>query len=222
MASQDKKSIDELWASVGMTRPRLNQGFATKSSEFAREMGRKGGKKAHDKTQVVKTAHQFTSAEAKAAAAKGLKNRWDKYRAERAEAEAAFIEAMRNKVASSPEEATTAPRMSKAEYEEVMREGARIRKQTTVGKGVSSVLKSLVDRVFGGRDEARVAELEKELVPEARAVAAEVDVAHELANLDKSLDQQIAEVKQQMNPRERLAAARAAKMEKLRKEQEKK
>lgn len=198
--------------------PRLKQGFATKSSEFAREMGRLGGLKAHDTTKVLKTAHQFTSEEAKRAAAIGLKNRWDKWRAERAEQEAAYIESMRGKIADTPVE----PVVSKEQFEELRRKADRLRKQA-LGKGISSMAKTLLQKVMG----ERVAELEKELAPVARAEAAKVDIEKELADLDKPLDVQIAEAARElagksegpkMSPREALKARQEAKLEKLRKE----
>lgn len=179
-----KSALDRLWEELGLVRPKTDTGFANKSSEFASAMGRKGGLKA----QANKTAHTFTRAEAKAAGAKGLENRWAKWRAEKAVAQAEFIQRMRQKLAESGE--TGAP--TRAQAAEVQREFERMVRASSLGS-LSKEARSIVDAALRGRVDA----IERAIAPEAAKIAPTIDVARELEKLDQPLEQQIAETRRE-------------------------
>jgi hypothetical protein len=147
-------------------------------------MGRKGGLKA----QANKTAHTFTRAEAKAAGAKGLENRWAKWRAEKAVAQAEFIQRMRQKLAESGE--TGAP--SREQAAEVQREFERMVRASNMGS-LSKGARSVVEAVLRGRVDA----IERAIAPEAAKIAPTIDVAREIEKLDQPLEQQIAEARRE-------------------------
>lgn len=177
-----KSALDRMWEELGLVRPKTDTGFANRSSEFASAMGRKGGLKA----QANKTAHTFTRAEAKAAGAKGLENRWAKWRAEKALAQAEFIQRMRQKLAESGE--TGAP--TRAQAVEVQREFERMVRASNMGS-LSKGARSVVEAVLRGRVDA----IERAIAPEAARIAPTIDVARELEKLDQPLEQQIAEAR---------------------------
>lgn len=177
-----KSALDRLWEELGLVRPKTDTGFANRSSEFASAMGRKGGLKA----QANKTAHTFTRAEAKAAGAKGLENRWAKWRAEKAVAQAEFIQRMRQKLAESGE--TGAP--TRAQAAEVQREFERMVRASSLGS-LSKEARSIVEAALRGRVDA----IERAIAPEAAKIAPTIDVARELEKLDQPLEQQIAEAR---------------------------
>lgn len=179
-----KSALDRLWEELGLVRPKTDTGFANRSSEFASAMGRKGGLKA----QANKTAHTFTRAEAKAAGAKGLENRWAKWRAEKAVAQAEFIQRMRQKLAESGE--TGAP--SREQAAEVQREFERMVRASNMGS-LSKGARSVVEAVLRGRVDA----IERAIAPEAAKIAPTIDVAREIEKLDQPLEQQIAEARRE-------------------------